>query len=55
MLYYDIIRVSHCAAALGKPTLLRELEEKGANLWIKSHKQEYPLHEALVNHHSGNY
>ncbi|KAF6018102.1 hypothetical protein EB796_023593 [Bugula neritina] len=32
--------VSHCAAALGKPTLLRELEEKGANLWIKSHKQD---------------
>jgi len=43
---------SHCAAALGYSDILYSLEERGANLWIKSNKDEYPLHETLNNEHT---
>ena len=48
-------RTSHCAAALGYTDILYSLEERGANLWIKSLKDEYPLHETLNNQHTGMY
>ncbi|XP_067943351.1 putative ankyrin repeat protein RF_0381 [Watersipora subatra] len=43
---------SHCAAAQGRTDLLQLLEERGADLWIKSNRNEYPLQEGLANQFS---
>jgi len=48
-----IFSICHCAAANGATELLYELEVRGANPWLKSEKDEYPVHEAMGNNFTG--
>jgi ankyrin repeat protein len=40
----------HCGAGKGQLDTLKVLAKSGANLWLKNHRGDLPLHEAV---HSG--
>ncbi len=43
--------VFHCAAARGQYECLETLLNENANIWLRSRRGEFPIHEAFSNDH----